>query len=97
MSILFDQKDTAAQLSAVIKTALADAQERGVALEDHQAALLHDLLHGALLEASSDVATVLAPFLAVVAGLDARFERLIAESAAWRPIVERINLSPSKP
>ena len=81
------------KLSATIKTALADAQERGLALEDHQTALLHDLLHGALLEASSDVTAVLAPVLERIDALNSTLSAAIAESAHWRAIIERLNLS----
>ena len=49
------------KLSATIGSALADAQNRGVVLEDHAAAAIHDILHGALLEASTDVSGVLTP------------------------------------
>ena len=85
------------KLSATIKTALADAQERGLALEDHQTALLHDLLHGALLEASSDVTAVLSPVLAAVADLNATAIRISVESGAWREVVQRLfNLSVPK-
>jgi hypothetical protein len=86
------------KLSATIKAALADAQERGVALEDHEAALLHDLLHGALTEAATDVSGVLKPLLEAVADLQITINTsvgvLVAESAAWRAILQRFNLSP---
>jgi hypothetical protein len=82
------------KLSATIATALADAQARGVALEDHQAALLHDLLHGALLEASTDLQADLKPVLEAQA-------QWLAESTRWRTVFERLiliaerfNLSP---
>jgi hypothetical protein len=84
---------TSDELSVLIKTALADAQGRGVTLEDHEAALLHDQLHGALLEASNDVSGVLAPVLDRIDALNSTVAALIAESAHWREIVQRFNLS----
>ena len=77
MGLLFDQKDAAAQLDAVIKSALADAQARGVALEDHEAEVLTSVLHVALLEVLSDVSGALAPAVAAI-------EKIAVESAAWR-------------
>jgi hypothetical protein len=69
-----------------------------VALEDHEAQLLHDLMHQALTEATSDVAGALAPVLA-------ELERLRSESALWRAesvgfratIRQIFNLPPEQP
>ena len=72
------------KLSATIATALADAQARGVALEDHEATLLHDLLHGALLEAFTDVSGALAPVLGRLDALNSTITAAIGESASWR-------------
>lgn len=86
------------KLSATIATALADAQARGVSLEDHEAALLHDLLHGALLEASTDVSGVLTPALGRLDALNSTITAAIGESAAWRALVARLfNLPPETP
>ena len=93
------------KLSATIAAALADAQARGLALEDHEAALLHDLLHGTLTEASTDLNAALKPVLdaltptvSVLADLNTTLELFSRESAAWRALVARIfNLPPEQP
>jgi hypothetical protein len=86
------------KLSATIAAALADAQARGVALEDHAAAAIHDILHGALLEASTDVSGVLAPALAAIVALNASIADIMTESGAWRRLVSRLfNLPPEQP
>lgn len=85
-------------LSALIKQASIEAQASGGALEDHLAALLHDLMHQSLTEATSDVAGALAPVLA-------ELERLRSESALWRAesvgfrttIRQIFNLPPEQP
>ena len=72
------------KLSATIATALADAQNRGVVLEDHASAAIHDILHGALLEAFTDVSGALAPVLGRLDALNSTITAAIGESAAWR-------------
>jgi hypothetical protein len=85
------------KLSATIAAALADAQARGVALEDHAAAAIHDILHGALTEASTDVSGVLAPALAAIVDLNASIADIVTESGAWRRLVSRLfNLPPEQ-
>ena len=86
------------KLSATIAAALADAQARGVALEDHAAAAIHDILHGALTEASTDVSGVLAPALSDIVALNASIADIVTESGAWRRLVSRLfNLPPEQP
>ena len=92
------------KLSATIAAALADAQARGVALEDHSAAAIHDILHGALTEASTDLNAALKPMLeamasavSVLADLNTTLELFSRESAAWRALVARLfNLPPEQ-
>jgi hypothetical protein len=92
------------ELSALIKQASTEAQASGLAIEDHLAPLLRDLLHGALTEAATDVSVALKPALealapAVVAlnAIAAALAVAMRESAAWRAIIERFNLSPEPP
>ena len=93
------------KLSATIAAALADAQARGVALEDHQAAILEATIHAALTEASTDLNAVLKPMLealapavSVLADLNSTLELFSRESAAWRGLVARLfNLPPEQP
>ena len=91
---------TSEELSAIIKVALGDAQERGVALEVGGAQIIHDLLHGALLEASMDVSGALKPLLEALNDLEITVNTsvgvLVGESSAWRAIAERFNLSPKE-
>ena len=94
MSILFDQDAVAAKLSGVIKEDIAGAQVAGIAISEKDAALLHDLIHGALTEASTDVSGVLAPVLAAIVELNTSIGRIVTESGAWRAIFQRFNFSP---
>jgi hypothetical protein len=85
-------------LTALIKQAATEAQASGLAIEDHLAPLLHDLLHGALLEASTDVSGVLAPALAAIVDLNAGIADIVTESGAWRRLISRLfNLPPEQP
>ena len=89
------------KLSATIAAALADAQARGVALEDHEAAILAATIHAALEEASTDaqalvkaVAQALLPAVSVLSDLQMTLNMAMREALAWRQMFERINLSP---
>ena len=98
MSILFDQNATAAKFSDAIKAGMAEAQAGGIAIEDHLPGVLIPLIHQTLLEASSDVSGALKPLLEAVADLqitiNASVGVLASESAAWRAIFQRFDLSP---
>jgi hypothetical protein len=81
-------------LAQNIKDGISQAQASGLVLEDHETALLTQLIHGAIFQASTDVSAFLQPVLASVATLQATLDKAVAESAAWRAIIERFNLSP---
>ena len=96
MNVIDDEK-----LAATIAAALADAQARGVALEDHEAAILATAIHAALAEASTDAQAIIGalekaldPTLSVLADLQMTLNMISREAFAWRQMFERINLSP---
>jgi hypothetical protein len=80
--------------SEAAKQAIAELQVAGMAITDEEAKDLHDAIHGALLEASSDVTAVLAPVLTAISELNATAIRILTESGEWRNIIQRFNLSP---
>ncbi|MGD0012919.1 MAG: hypothetical protein ABSD56_00625 [Bryobacteraceae bacterium] len=97
MNVIDEQK-----LAATLATALADAQARGVVLEDQEAAILTGAIHAALAEASTDAADLmktlaqaLLPAVEVVSNLQMTLNMALREAFAWRQMFERIDLSPS--
>ena len=80
--------------SAAAKQSITELQAAGMTITDEEAKDLHDAIHGALTEASTDVSVAIKPLLEALADLQITVNTsvgvLVAESAAWRGTVAQV-------